>query len=65
MSQLTPEQRRRLDELAEQMKTAKGKALDRIVAEVDKIIGHEYTERNYEAEKQAAALWKKGDDNGQ
>lgn len=63
MSQeLSPEQRQRLDELAEEMKTAKGKDLDRICKEVDKIIGHEYTERNREAEKTAVALWKRGDD---
>jgi hypothetical protein len=62
--QLSPEQRKRLNELAEEMKTAKGKALDRICAEVDRIIGHEYTERDREAEKKASALWKKGDDHG-
>jgi hypothetical protein len=41
--------RQRLAEIAEKMKTAKGKALDALVAEVDKIIGFETGDAEYNA----------------
>ena len=61
MSTLTPDQRRRLNELGEKMKTARGKALDAITAEVDSIIGHENPrDRDPEAEAEFQARWKAG-----
>lgn len=47
---MTPlEQARRLAEIAEKMKTARGKQLDALVAEVDQIIGFDTGDAQYEA----------------
>lgn len=51
---MTPAQKKRLDELAERMKTAKGAALDAIVAEVDKVIGFDAGDDKYNPEADAA-----------
>lgn len=57
---LSLQQRQRLNTLAEQMRTAKGKALDAIVTEVDQIIGMpKLEERDTEAEEEAQGRWKR------
>lgn len=49
----TATMRQRLGELALKMKTAKGKELDRLVAEVDTIIGFDNGDEDYEKAKAA------------
>lgn len=58
---MTPkEQKTRLAELGERMKKAKGKELDEITAEVDRIIGFDAGDDEYEANKERIGAWEKG-----
>lgn len=60
-AELSPVDRARLNELGEKMKKAKGKELDAIILEVDKIIGHDQLcERDSAAEKEAQERWDRG-----
>lgn len=53
-SKLTKEQKLRLDKIGSLMKTAKGKRLEALLAEVDKIIGFDPGDDQYDAERDAS-----------
>jgi hypothetical protein len=48
------ERKQRLDTIAKQMKTAKGAELDKLTAEVDRIIGFDSGDKEYDPEADGA-----------
>lgn len=49
------EQKKKLDDIAKRMKTAKGKELDALVAEIDRVIGFDTGDSKYDPE--ALGAW--------